>query len=681
MIRGYNTKSILFLLVIVSVGTVITGNVEGEVVLHLLDVRKVWDQPPHSAFTDLARYKGSFYLTFREGTDHYLARDGTIRILKSADGVTWTTAATFDKTDFDLRDPKLCIMPTSSGDILMAHWYGYSNTPTQPVGTFVSFTNDGENWSEPRYVHGNWLWRVAWHPSNGNGYEITNSTMHITNDGLNYDLLTTITEPDPSYPEYWPNEATIRFDPNNNYGYILVRRDGEVSNSAILQISTGPPYTEWTWKDLGVRIGGPNLIQLPNGKWIAGGRNYLGGEKTQLGLVDVEQGTYTPLLDLPSGGDTSYPGMVIYDDKLWVSYYSSHEGKAKIYIAELTWEDWEPNECTPTLEDWTLYSQYHFDDSPGPLVDSGPAGNDLTEIGTPTTVTGYSNEALSFVATGSFGQGAITDATGNFDASLGLVVDFWYKGGMDQTNDYPHLVLQDGSWQINFQDNGSMMTLNFSGLDLGAGHGIIYHDLGSNTWDDQWHHYVATYDPVAGIMSGDLDDGTSYVEAAIVSGTINTGDAMQVYIATNRYYDQTYNRGFNGEIDEVKIYQLGAPEPYTLTVGAIPGEVGTVTPAPGSHEYNQCAKVELIAEDFVDCPDTYVFSHWQGDVATSSAPRTMVLMDSDKTVTAVFGVSRECGDQCHPKPAEDLTGDCKVNLDDVYMLVGKWLQCTAAECD
>ena len=41
-------------------------------------------------------------------------------------------------------------------------------------------------------------------------------------------------------------------------------------------------------------------------------------------------------LELPSGGDTSYPGLVWYDGILWVSYYSSHEGKTSIYLAKLT---------------------------------------------------------------------------------------------------------------------------------------------------------------------------------------------------------------------------------------------------------------------------------------------------------------------------------------------------------
>jgi hypothetical protein len=45
--------------------------------------------------------------------------------------------------------------------------------------------------------------------------------------------------------------------------------------------------------------------------------------------------TLTPILELPSGGDCSYPGMVFHEGHLFVSYYSSHEGKASIYIAKI----------------------------------------------------------------------------------------------------------------------------------------------------------------------------------------------------------------------------------------------------------------------------------------------------------------------------------------------------------
>ena len=49
------------------------------------------------------------------------------------------------------------------------------------------------------------------------------------------------------------------------------------------------------------------------------------------------------MLTLPGGGDCSYPGMiwhdyrgmVWHDDLLWMSYYSSHEGKTSIYLAKI----------------------------------------------------------------------------------------------------------------------------------------------------------------------------------------------------------------------------------------------------------------------------------------------------------------------------------------------------------
>ena len=44
---------------------------------------------------------------------------------------------------------------------------------------------------------------------------------------------------------------------------------------------------------------------------------------------------YSPALRLPSGGDNSYPGFVWYKDRLWTSYYSSHEGKTSVYLAKI----------------------------------------------------------------------------------------------------------------------------------------------------------------------------------------------------------------------------------------------------------------------------------------------------------------------------------------------------------
>ena len=49
----------------------------------------------------------------------------------------------------------------------------------------------------------------------------------------------------------------------------------------------------------------------------------------------MSEKSLTPFLHLPSGGDCGYPGMVFHRGMLWVSYYSSHEGWAKIYLAKI----------------------------------------------------------------------------------------------------------------------------------------------------------------------------------------------------------------------------------------------------------------------------------------------------------------------------------------------------------
>ena len=95
-----------------------------------------------------------------------------------------------------------------------------------------------------------------------------------------------------------------------------------------------PPYSKWEWKSLGVAIGGPQLICLPDGRLVAAGRLYEGGPHTSLAGSIHQRANLSEFLKLPSGGDTSYAGLVMHDGLLWVSYYSTHEGKTSIYLCE-----------------------------------------------------------------------------------------------------------------------------------------------------------------------------------------------------------------------------------------------------------------------------------------------------------------------------------------------------------
>ncbi len=180
---------------------------------------------------------------------------------------------------------------------------------------------------------------MTWHEGKAYGVSYPASqgspdlALLVSDDGLTYKPLVP-----KLYGVGFPNETTLRFDPSGTC-YALVRRDqgGNQPYSAVLGISRGD-YTQWQWHDLGPEFnafGGPNLIQLPTGVWLAAGRMHQGGVHTALCYLDVTNHTMTKLLKLPSGGDTSYPGLVWHNDLLYLSYYSSHEGKTSIYLAKV----------------------------------------------------------------------------------------------------------------------------------------------------------------------------------------------------------------------------------------------------------------------------------------------------------------------------------------------------------
>lgn len=299
----------------------------------LVQVTKIWDQAPHNAFTDLVRWRDRFYCAFREGQGHAGDR-GKLRVLESATGEDWKSVALLELPEHDLRDAALSVTPD---DQLMVLGGAQRTVDGQRrTGTFVSFSKDGQTFSDPEIVipEGRWLWRVTWNQGTAYGVaygtpdQPSSSALHRTRDGRKYETVTD----QHLNAGGWPTEARVRFD-DQGTAYCLHRRDGQ-PNTAYLGVAESP-YKEWTWKDLGVRVGGPNFIQLPDGRWIGAGRLYDGRVRTSLFAIDIEQGKLTPLLDLPSGGDTSYPGLVWHDGQLWVSYYSSHTGRTSIFLAQV----------------------------------------------------------------------------------------------------------------------------------------------------------------------------------------------------------------------------------------------------------------------------------------------------------------------------------------------------------
>ena len=68
--------------------------------VELVESRKIWDQAPHNAFTDLAHWNDSLYCAFRQGRGH-VSTDGKIRIIRSIDANNWEPAALLNKMNMD----------------------------------------------------------------------------------------------------------------------------------------------------------------------------------------------------------------------------------------------------------------------------------------------------------------------------------------------------------------------------------------------------------------------------------------------------------------------------------------------------------------------------------------------------------------------------------------------------
>jgi hypothetical protein len=293
----------------------------------LVDVAMIWEQGAHNAFTDLVRFNDAWYCTFREGAGH-VGGDGAIRILMSPGGAQWESAGLLEEAGIDLRDPKLSVTPDNRL-MMLAGGSVYEDDKLVGRQPRVAFSQDGRTWTATERImaEGDWLWRVTWH--NGRCYGVSYNAdgkqyLVSSADGRQYELITIW------YNQGYANETTLRFLDDGTM-VALVRRDREPDRALIGR--SAAPYTTWTWTVTEHRVGGPEFIILPDGAMWAAGRHYPGGATTRLFRMTLD--SVEPVLELPSGGDTSYPGMVWHDGLLWMSYYASHEGKSNIYLARI----------------------------------------------------------------------------------------------------------------------------------------------------------------------------------------------------------------------------------------------------------------------------------------------------------------------------------------------------------
>jgi len=305
-------------------------------------VEKIWDKAPHSAFTDLIRFNNAWYCTFREAPRHVSGPVGRAMLLKSADGKNWQSIDSFEMKGIDIRDPKLSVAPNNRLMVLM-DVETYKDGKVATRSPYISFSDkDGKTFSKPAKSvvdpsitsYSDWVWRVTWHKGWGYAVVYQPSALYVlkTKDGSYFEKVSKLD----IAIEGYPNESTIRFDKEDKM-YVIVRKDKEDQMAMLAKSS--PPYTAWTINKMNYRLGGPNFLFLNDKTLCIGARLYemVDGKlkpSTAIFLSDLDGKIYKTI-KLPSGGDTSYPGMVVYEGQLWFSYYSSHEGKTSIYLAKV----------------------------------------------------------------------------------------------------------------------------------------------------------------------------------------------------------------------------------------------------------------------------------------------------------------------------------------------------------
>ena len=299
--------------------------------VELLDLLRVYGDGRHNAFTDLARWRGAYYIAFRNASSHFdpKAAEGKILVLRSADLRRWRRVAVLHVEGWDNRDPKLHPV----GDRL--YLFTQSWSPEERTHrTFMFCTDDGESWEGPydcgEYVFwrprrlAGWTYVAAYTGWDGEDWEV-----HLlrSKDCMRWELVTVM------HRGECVNETDLLFDGDEAVAF--ARR--ECGPRTTLLLRSRYPFTKWEAEDLGVIVQSPALLRH-EGRLLLSGRLLDGGQGVppRTAVLDATRGSPKLLIELPSGGDNAYPGMVgLGEGLLAISYYSSHEEATNVYLALL----------------------------------------------------------------------------------------------------------------------------------------------------------------------------------------------------------------------------------------------------------------------------------------------------------------------------------------------------------
>lgn len=331
--------------------------------VHVSNIRRAFHNGEHNAFTDLVRWRDKYWLAFRSCPDgHMVHPTSSIIILSSDDTKRWKPVHRFSVPKRDVRDPHFLVF----NDKLFVYtgtWYCGDRSPASSDRTlnqhlgYAAWSDDGSTWNSPVMLEGtfgHYIWRAAAHDGKAYLCGRRNREFDMTAVGEREQVQSVMLQSDDGL--VWRKHALFQ-DKRGDETAFLFQDDGGVigigrRGSGIAELlQSKPPYREWQRRDLDRYIGGP-LIARWGDHLLVGGRKSGGafvgkrGPKTSLYWLNRnandEAGLLIEFAELPSNGDTSYPGFLpLSPTRGLVSWYSSHEtddmGKpiTAIYLADL----------------------------------------------------------------------------------------------------------------------------------------------------------------------------------------------------------------------------------------------------------------------------------------------------------------------------------------------------------
>jgi len=344
----------------VALGLAVTPAAAGEdepPAVRVVSVRRIFHNGEHNAFTDLVRFQGRLYLTFRSCPDgHMVHPSASIIILRSDDGREWRPVHRFSVPDRDTRDPHFLVFQDKLF-VYTGTWFsGPKAIAPQDYDLnghlgYAVWSEDGATWHGPVMLEGtfgHYVWRAGAFGGKAylNGRRKVGFAMAPRGEGPEVESL--LLESDDGL--IWRTKAVLQERLGDETAF-LFEADGSVvavgrrGRGAAQVLRSRPPYAEWDRRDLDRYVGGPLLVAW-GGRHLVGGRANTPDRGPKTSLCWLQGDTLHEFAELPSGGDNSYPGFVeLSPTRALVSYYSSHERDAAdrpitaIYLAELALDE------------------------------------------------------------------------------------------------------------------------------------------------------------------------------------------------------------------------------------------------------------------------------------------------------------------------------------------------------